>query len=109
MKRACFALLASLVAGDLTPSHAALDLREDETIAPPSGPAASPPPRPAAPPRPRPRPPAPQPESARPAPVPPPTTPVEPGEPGWLSDLRSRCSVWVPDPQPDENVSWSGP
>jgi len=33
---------------------------------------------------------------------------TEPGTPGWLADPRSRCSVWVWDPQPGETVTWVG-
>ncbi len=33
---------------------------------------------------------------------------AQPGTSGWLIDPRSRCSVWVWDPQPGETVTWVG-
>lgn len=59
--------------------------------------------------------PAPAPAPARPRVAPPATQQYEieapllvPGETGVLVDPRTRCAVWVPDPQPDEIIRWSG-
>jgi hypothetical protein len=56
--------------------------------------------------------------TARPAPTPPlhkkpvalarERVQAQPGTPGWLTDPRSRCSVWVWDPEPGETVTWVG-
>jgi hypothetical protein len=33
-----------------------------------------------------------------------------PGEthPAWITDAKSKCKVWDPDPEPNETVAWSG-
>ena len=98
MRTSTAVLLATLI---VTPSRAAMQF---EDVPPPSRP--SQPSQPSQPTQPR-KPPPPRPQQ-QPSPERPPGPPTNSADPNLLTDPRSRCAVWVPDPRPGETVQWTG-